>query len=89
VKHEWGHFIQLLAMGPKAYALGVGIPSMINGTAGNYYSQFWEVTADIIGGASYTHTPGAEEKGWWYFAALTATSIIGPLGLLFLIGAYT
>src|SRR5690554_3388779 len=62
VKHEWGHFFQMLILGPLLYSLFVAVPSVINfkfgrhnyytGDEGNrlYYSKIWERTADMFGG---------------------------------------
>lgn len=64
VKHEWGHFVQLLAMGPLAYTGFVAIPSVLNYQFGDhnnynglksqklYYSKIWERTADWLGGVN-------------------------------------
>ena len=66
VKHEWGHFIQLLILGPVAYTFSIAIPSALNGDAKHYYSQPWEVTADMLGGVNRTHVTGSEDNGWQY-----------------------
>ena len=64
VKHEWGHFAQLLIVGPTAYMGFVAIPSVINFEFGEYnnyigperermyYSKIWERTADWLGGVN-------------------------------------
>ena len=74
IKHEYGHFIQLGILGLPKFALGIAVPSPI-GTQlvpeEFYHSQPWEVTADILGGASqFDHYPGWETIGWLYFFAL-------------------
>jgi RHS repeat-associated protein len=62
IYHEWGHFGQLLIMGPAAYTVLVGIPSVYYNLTGAYlsatypndermyYSKIWERSADWLGG---------------------------------------
>jgi len=86
VKHEYGHFLQLQELGPAKYLFGIGIPSMLNGSTKPYYSQDWEVDADVRGGVDkqdtmyvsqrHYHTPGSEESGERYMDMLK--SMNGP-----------
>ena len=51
VKHEWGHFAQLMIMGLPDFALSVAIPSVLSDPYDPYYySNPWERTADWLGG---------------------------------------
>jgi RHS repeat-associated protein len=51
IKHEWGHTRQLKNMGLLRYLLGIAIPSSTSPVRNSvYYSQPWEVTADLYGG---------------------------------------
>ena len=64
VKHEWGHFGQMLILGPGAFTAFVAAPSLIYNWWGDYqnyndyrydklyYSKIWERTADVLGGVN-------------------------------------
>ena len=69
VKHEYGHTLQLKRLGLPVYLKAIACPSMKSGLSGiEYYSQPWEVTADILGGVEREHAEGAEEIGEAYLA---------------------
>lgn len=64
VKHEWGHFAQMLMLGPTIYTTNVALPSLIYNLWGDYqnyneplyskkyFSKIWERTADWLGGVN-------------------------------------
>ena len=93
VRHEWGHTIQQMILGPGKYGLFIGIPSWQNWGNTPYYSRPWEVTADIFGGVSpqstsdgrYTRTSNNTDKG---FAYLATAYFFGPFSYLFLFGEF-
>ena len=65
IKHEYGHYSQLLVLGGWLFLLLVGIPSTINNLRSrkgklkkNYYSYPWEKTADLLGGVIHTFKNG-------------------------------
>ena len=69
VKHEYGHTVQLKRLGLPAYLAAIGYPSMKSGLSGReYYSQPWEVTADMYGGVEREHLEGSEAAGEAYLA---------------------
>lgn len=85
VKHEHGHFVQYQQLGLIKYIFAIALPSIANDPR-DYYSQPWEVTADIFGGVtSHYHSPGSEEAGMAYLenvkkagtAALIASYFFG------------
>ena len=66
LKHEHGHYEQFLEIGLLKYIFAIAIPSITNEPA-DYYSQPWEVTADLLGGVTtHHHAPGSEEAGIAY-----------------------
>ena len=72
LRHEWGHNIQAMIMGPANFGISVGIMSWKELGAskwrGYYYSP-WETMADIFGGArSRTHTAAEITRARWYTA---------------------
>lgn len=66
VKHERGHYDQYKEIGLIKYAIGLGIPSVLNGYFNPYYSQPWEVTADTWRDVDRYHTPEAIALGERY-----------------------
>ena len=46
VRHEYGHFLDFLKIGPIAYLAAVGIPSILSKGNPNYYELKWEASAD-------------------------------------------
>ena len=91
VKHEYGHNVQQMIIGPEKYLFGIGIPSVCGAillygiyeiTSMNYetykkiyYSLPWERSADLFGGASHPAYYHNSEK----------ISLVYLLSLLFLI----
>ena len=66
LKHEHGHFLQYKELGLLKYIFAIAIPSLTHDPA-DYYSQPWEVTADLFGGVTtHRHSPGSEEAGIKY-----------------------
>ena len=85
LKHERGHGWQSLMMGIGTYGLMIGLPSMLEWSNRPYYDRPWEITADILGGASRPHNSQDISRGWWYFVI---SNLFVPLGYFFLIGEY-
>lgn len=59
ILHEYGHYLQLQAMGVGNYLFNVAIPSVTGNILDrqgklsvHYYSQPWEYEADQLGGVS-------------------------------------
>ena len=66
LKHEHGHYEQYKRIGLIKYIFAIAIPSLLN-DPDDYYSQPWEVTADILGGVTtHRHSAGSEEAGIAY-----------------------
>ena len=64
VRHEYGHTEQLKRLGLFRYLRAIAWPSMRSRKTGvEYFSQPWEVTADMYGGVEREHLAGAEERG--------------------------
>ena len=86
VRHEWGHNIQAMIMGPGNYGLTVGIMSPLNLRAskwGNYYNSPWETTADMLGGVQERKHKSSEKlRAIGYTVVGT---LCFPLAYLFLI----
>jgi len=78
VRHEHGHFLEYQQLGFLKYAVGVGIPSLINNLRKTrpYYKQPWEINADLLAGVhrSDEHTEEAIEQGKRYFEYLKSSS---------------
>ena len=89
VRHEYGHIVQQMLLGPVRYGYSVAIPSPPAlgpwNKQGNYgyFNAPWETLADELGGSTkLTHTVEQKVRAWSYYA----TSVIAPLGLgLFLL----
>lgn len=74
LKHEHGHYEQYLLIGFVKYLIAIAIPSLLHDPV-DYYSQPWEVTADLLGGViSHRHTAGSEEAGIRYLNRLINAS---------------
>jgi hypothetical protein len=70
VRHEYGHIVQLKALGLLAYIKYIAKPSVKSKVSGpEYFDQPWEVTADVLGGASRYHDEAAREAGEAYLSA--------------------
>jgi len=50
VRHEYGHFLDFLKIGPVSYLAVVGIPSILSKNNPAYYELKWEASADYNGG---------------------------------------
>ncbi|RJX23797.1 MAG: hypothetical protein C4537_07895 [Acholeplasma sp.] len=75
LRHEYGHSIQLMKLGPVKYGFGIGVPSWLeftfHGPNDMYTEQPWEITADIFGGVeSRYHITSDISKAYWYFSIL-------------------
>ena len=68
LKHEHGHYEQYKQLGLLKYLFAIAIPSLTHDPA-DYYSQPWEVTADLLGGVTtHRHSTGAEDAGVKYLS---------------------
>lgn len=77
LKHEHGHYEQYKQLGFWKYVFAIAIPSLTHDPAADYYSQLWEVTADILGGVtSQRHAPGAEEAGRKYLDLIKDNNVL-------------
>ena len=57
VRHEYGHSLQFMEMGPTDYFWCIGVPSMAKWGDGFYYNRQQEVLADVYGDVQErTHT---------------------------------
>lgn len=86
LKHEHGHYEQYKQLGLLKYLFAIALPSIKNDPARDYYSQLWEVTADILGGVTtHTHTPDAEEAGMRYLEFVKENNLLVSIifGLVF------
>ena len=86
LKHEHGHYEQYKQLGLLKYLFAIALPSIKNDPARDYYSQLWEVTADILGGVTtHTHTPDAEEMGMRYLEFVKENNLLVSVifGLVF------
>lgn len=86
LRHEWGHNVQAMIMGPGNYGLTVGIMSPLSMRAskwGGYYNSPWETGADMFGGVQgRIHTSTEIARARWFVAAGT---LFFPTAYLFLI----
>lgn len=86
LKHEYGHNVQQMLMGPVKFGLMIGLPSWLQWSNRPYYERPWEVTADVFGGVTTRqHNQKDIRRGYWYLAI---SGLFGPLGYLFLFGEY-
>ena len=86
LRHERGHNWQLMMMGIANYGLMIGLPSLCEWSDRSYYKRPWEITADVFGGVTgRIHSQADINRGYWY---LGVSSLLGPLGYLFLFGEY-
>ncbi len=75
--HEYGHTKQLDQLGIMKYTFCIGIPSLFDWGTGDYYSNPWEVTADIYGEVqSRPHSEEFVAAGYEY---LEKSKVFGPL----------
>ena len=76
LKHEHGHYEQYQLIGFLKYVFAIAIPSIMNMPA-DYYSQPWEVTADLLGGVTiHRHAPGSEEAGRRYLNNVISSGVL-------------
>ena len=86
LKHEYGHIVQQMIMGPITYGLMIGLPSWREWSNRSYYDRPWEITADIFGGVTTRpHSQKDINRGKWYLAI---SNLFGPFGYFFLLGEY-
>ncbi len=86
LKHEYGHNIQQMIMGPVKFGAMIGLPSWQQWSSRDYYDRPWEVTADVFGGVTNrTHSTQDIIRGYFYLATST---FFGPFGYFFLFGEY-
>ena len=75
LKHEHGHYEQYLRIGLLKYIFAIAVPSILH-DPDDYYSQPWEVTADLLGGVTtHYHAPGSEAAGWNYLNRIENTAL--------------
>ncbi|MCM1403973.1 MAG: hypothetical protein NC133_00480 [Prevotella sp.] len=86
VKHEFGHNVQQLILGPVTFLMVIGIPSALELSVRPYYDRPWEITADLFGDvASRTDTPANVVRGRAY---LVTALLGGPWAYVFLPGEF-
>ena len=86
VRHESGHNVQQLILGPISFLAIIGAPSYFELSTQDYYNRPWEITADVFGGVQQRpHTNADIMRGKAYLAT---AAISGPFAFLFLIGQY-
>ena len=86
LKHEYGHIVQQMIMGPITYGLMIELPSWREWSNRSYYDRPWEITADIFGGVTTRpHSQKDINRGKWYLAI---SNLFGPFGYFFLLGEY-
>lgn len=85
IRHEWGHNIQQLILGPIKYGLCIGLPSWLEWSNNSYYDRPWEITADIFGGVTRKHSISDILKGYSY---LNVSALFSILSYSFLPGEY-
>ena len=82
LRHEFGHNIQQLILGPIKYLLCIGLPSWQEWSNRPYYDRPWEITADVFGGVlSRKHDISDIQRGYSY---LYFSAIFNTLSYLFL-----
>ena len=73
LNHEHGHYEQYKQIGFIRYLFAIALPSLANDPE-DYYSQPWEVTADMLGGVTtHHHSEGAEAAGERYLELVKET----------------
>ena len=85
LRHEFGHNVQQMLMGPVKFSLMIGLPSWLEWSARSYYERPWEITADVLGRSTRLHSRADINRGYWYLAT---SNTFGLLGYLFLFGEY-
>ena len=79
LKHEHGHYEQYKLIGILKYIVAIAVPSLLNQPA-DYYSQPWEVTADLLGGVTtHYHSPNSESEGIRYLNSVINASFLSLL----------
>lgn len=79
LKHEHGHYVQYKMLGLVRYLFAIAIPSLLHNPR-DYYSQLWEVTADIFGGVTtHYHSAGAEAAGMKYLNDVKTAGILSVI----------
>ena len=82
LRHEYGHNIQQLLLGPVKYFLCIMMPSWQEWSNRYYYDRPWEITADIFGGVTIRkHSNSDIQRG---FSFLDASALFGNLSYFFL-----
>ena len=87
LKHEWGHSVQQIILGPIIFFIGIALPSAGEWQKdkwGDYYLSPWEITADMIGGvdnSSVGQTELARKRGVSYLRILPFLGLFSILGL--------
>ena len=86
LRHEFGHNIQQLVLGPIKYLLCIGLPSWQEWSTRTYYDRPWEITADIFGKvSSRKHSITDVQRGYSY---LDISAMFSTLSYFFLKGEY-
>ncbi len=85
IKHEIGHNVQQLILGPITFLINIGITSMFELSTREYYDRPWEITADLFGGVSTFHNDEDIKRGKGYIVTSLFT---GPFSYFYLIGEY-
>jgi len=86
IRHEWGHNIQQLILGPINSFFCIFLPSWQEWSTRSYYDRPWEITADIFGGViSRKHNNSDITRGFSY---LNISSKFCILSYSFLFGEY-
>ena len=86
VRHEYGHNVQQMILGPLTYGLTIGLPSALKWSSRQYYERPWEINADYFGGVeSRSHSSQNMSRGYQY---LEVARLFGIFAYLFLPGEY-
>ena len=86
LRHEFGHNIQQLILGPIKYLLCIGLPSWQEWSNRYYYDRPWEITADTFGGiTSIKHNEPDISRGYSY---LDISALFGILSYSFIVNEY-
>lgn len=56
IRHEWGHNVQQLILGPANSFFCIFLPSWLQWSTRSYYDRPWEITADIFGRSYFKKT---------------------------------
>lgn len=86
LRHEFGHNIQQLILGPINYLLCVGLPSWQEWSNRYYYDRPWEITADILGGVTTRKHKNVDIQRGYSFLDISA--MFGIFSYSFLKGEF-